>query len=162
MHALAGLKKGDTISITRESLPGALLFPGIKYKERKAEVEVDKEVTSVSAVESADDDPKQAVQEVDSGKIKTAIVKDEANTAHTDGDVPSAPSVKVAEVSEQKANISSSGDPSSIPSQSLIQVHRFLVVTRERFMVLDSGGSGIGSTAVVKSNHHLTEVCHAI
>lgn len=38
------------------------------------------------------------------------------------------------------------------------QVHRFLVVTKERFIVLDSGGQGVGSVGVVKSNHHLTEL----
>ena len=37
MHVLAGLRKGDSISISRESLPGAVLFPGIKYKEWKPE-----------------------------------------------------------------------------------------------------------------------------
>ncbi len=36
--------------------------------------------------------------------------------------------------------------------------HRFLVVTLERFLVLDSKGRGVGSPAVVKSNHHLTEL----
>ena len=142
MHALAGLKKGDTISITRESLPGALLFPGIKYKELKAKTEVDAEATSVPAMEPVDNASKKAAQEVE--------------------DASSAPSATFDGASEQKANIPPSGDSSSVPSQSLIQVHRFLVVTRERFMVLDSGGSGIGSTAVVKSNHHLTEVCHAV
>lgn len=37
--------------------------------------------------------------------------------------------------------------------------HRFLVVTPERLLVVDSGGGGVGSTATVKGNHHLTEVC---
>ena len=38
------------------------------------------------------------------------------------------------------------------------QVHRYLVVSRERFLVLDASGGGVGSEAVVKSNRHLTEV----
>jgi hypothetical protein len=37
-------------------------------------------------------------------------------------------------------------------------VHRFLVVTKERFIVLDSKGQGVGSIGHVKSNHHLTEL----
>ena len=36
--------------------------------------------------------------------------------------------------------------------------HRYLVVTRERFIVFDSGGEGVGAEAVVKSNNHLTEL----
>ena len=39
-----------------------------------------------------------------------------------------------------------------------MQVHRYLVVSRERFLVLDASGGGVGSQAVVKSNRHLTEV----
>ena len=37
-------------------------------------------------------------------------------------------------------------------------VHRYLVITKERFIVLDSQGKGVGSVATVKSNHHLTEL----
>lgn len=39
-----------------------------------------------------------------------------------------------------------------------MQAHRYLVVSRERFLVLDASGGGVGSEAVVKSNRHLTEV----
>jgi hypothetical protein len=41
---MAGLRKGDSVSISRESLPGAVLFPAIKYKEYKevAEKNVEK------------------------------------------------------------------------------------------------------------------------
>ena len=42
------------------------------------------------------------------------------------------------------------------------QVHRYLVVSRERFLVLDASGGGVGSEAVVKSNRHLTEVSGVI
>lgn len=44
------------------------------------------------------------------------------------------------------------GEPKSKP------VHRFLVVTKERFIVLDSKGLGVGAVGMVKSNHHLTEL----
>jgi hypothetical protein len=44
------------------------------------------------------------------------------------------------------------GEPRTCP------VHRFLVVTKERFIVLDSKGQGVGSVGHVKSNHHLTEL----
>jgi hypothetical protein len=40
----------------------------------------------------------------------------------------------------------------------LKSLHRYLVVTRDRFIVLDSQGEGIGSEAIIKSNHHLTEL----
>jgi hypothetical protein len=39
-----------------------------------------------------------------------------------------------------------------------VQLHRFIVLTKERIIVLDSGGGGVGSEALVKSNHHLTEL----
>jgi hypothetical protein len=87
MHRLAGLRKGDTVVIGRENLPGATLFPAVKFKV------------------------------------------------------------------EEGTDLGTDGEPKQI------LVHRFLVVTRERFMVLDSHGGGVGSTATVKSNHHLTEVC---
>ena len=35
---------------------------------------------------------------------------------------------------------------------------RYLVITKERIIVLDSGGAGVGAEATVKSNHHLTEL----
>ena len=37
-------------------------------------------------------------------------------------------------------------------------IARYLVITRERFIVLDSGGEGVGAHAIVKSNNHLTEL----
>jgi hypothetical protein len=43
-----------------------------------------------------------------------------------------------------------------------IFLSRYLVVSRERLMVLDAHGGGVGSAAVVKSNHHLTEVQHSL
>jgi hypothetical protein len=138
MHVLAGLKKGDSISISRESLPGAVLFPGIKYKEVK-------EPSAPGAGQ---------VEESEKGKPSSAAVDAAV------GDVKSE-SASTDEAKDTSSIPSSSTSTSSLPfvmPQSPTQVHRFLVVTRERFIVLDSGGSGIGSTAIVKSNHHLTEV----
>ena len=48
--------------------------------------------------------------------------------------------------------LDTTGEPKTQP------VHRFLVVTKERFIVLDSKGQGVGSVGHVKSNHHLTEL----
>lgn len=113
-HRLSGLQKADTIEITKDNFPGAILFPALKYK--------------------------------------------------------------YVDEKEEEA----------------IQAHRYLVVTPERLIVLDSGGGGVGSTvrgayllllarspnnqmrslecslryvgvladvqARVKSNHHLTEL----
>jgi len=85
-HTMAGLRKGDSIAISRETLPGALLFPCTKTKRRK----------------KGGGDGEEEVEEV--------------------------------------------------------VVSRFLVVSRERLIVLDSHGRGVGSSAVVKSNHHLTQL----
>jgi hypothetical protein len=41
---------------------------------------------------------------------------------------------------------------------AVLLLPRYLVVTKERLIVLDSGGGGIGTEATVKSNHHLTEL----
>lgn len=130
MHVLAGLRKGDSISISRESLPGAVLFPGIKYKEWKPEE------TEVKAVKENKEE-----NDVDNSEESVSPTKTKESNGNESQSNPLEPS----------SPISSHSHPPS-------QVHRFLVVTRERFIVLDSGGSGIGSTAIVKSNHHLTEV----
>jgi hypothetical protein len=132
MHVLAGLKKGDSISISRESLPGAVLFPGIKYKEVK--------------------EPSGAGQVEESEKGKVSSTTSDAGDMKSDS-----ASTDEAKETSLPTSTSTSSLPFVMP-QSPTQVHRFLVVTRERFIVLDSGGSGIGSTAIVKSNHHLTEV----
>lgn len=148
MHMLAGLKKGDSISISRESLPGAVLFPGIKYKEPKVPTEEPEPVLSTTGITGSNEVPN---------------VGDDSDLATSRPDTVD-PVVEGENGSQTLAPTSpdSPQRPSVPPSQSHIptQVHRFLVVTRERFIVLDSGGSGIGSTATVKSNHHLTEVSH--
>lgn len=155
MHMLAGLKKGDTISITRESLPGALLFPGIKLKERKVELEAELAPATVSAEDTLDQIGQKEVDEdrgteSEKGSVDKAIF----DTEMCDPEAAAPISSKVC----TEGSTATSTSTSIAPSQSPVQVHRFLVVTRERFMVLDSGGSGIGSSAIVKSNHHLTEV----
>ena len=91
VHKMNGLIKGDQIIINRNELPGAILFPAIKYKD----------------------------------------IEMESNNNNIDNN--------------NKNN-------------NNLQVHRYLVISRERFVVLDSNGEGVGSKAVVKSNHHLTEV----
>lgn len=91
MHKLAGLQQGDKVTISREALPGATLFPAIKY---------------------------ESVNEGNEGAASPTPV-------------------------------------SSTPSPT---AHRFLVITRERFLVLDSDGGGVGSKATVEYNHHLTEL----
>ena len=141
MHVLAGLRKGDTISISRESLPGAVLFPGIKYKERKVEME---DVTH--------GDENDASASVGASAVSGVSAPGTPGTSGSGGH--STPTRRT----EERPTTSSPLPPSSPSPLSTIQVHRYLVVTRERFIVLDSGGSGIGSTAIVKSNHHLTEV----
>ena len=87
-HAMAGLRKGHSITISREALPGALLFPCTKTKRML---------------------PKEGEGEGE-GEGEEQVVS------------------------------------------------RFLVVSRERLIVLDSHGKGAGSMATVKSNHHLTQL----
>jgi len=113
MHHLSGLKAGDEIALTRESLPGAILFPAIK---------VDDEADDVIAA-STHSNPMLAAS--NAGPISAS-----------GGSVNAFPEVK----------------------KSNRLLHRFLVVTRERFIVLDSGGGGVGSRGRVLSNHHLTEL----
>jgi hypothetical protein len=95
VHRLSGVKKGDQLTITKETFPGAILFPAMKEKE----------------------------------------VLDE------DGQFIMVP-----------------GPDGETLQPVTCSVHRYLVITKERFIVLDSQGKGVGSTATVKSNHHLTEL----
>ena len=100
-HVMAGLKKGDSIPISRDALPGALLFPCTKMKKVEGE-------------------------QVAEGEIK------EGGSGQT--------------VEEQQKQ------------DQEVLVSRFLVVSRERLIVLDSHGKGVGAMATVKSNHHLTQL----
>jgi hypothetical protein len=178
MHTLAGLRKGDRILINRETLPGAVLFPAIKYKEV---IEEGKEAEALSSV-SADDKEEVKEEQTASDPLAppaTATAVDVANTEaeaactvdrDSSSDAP-APAQAPAQTHTQDAHTQDHPltQSTTTPSQAhdaplspvsgrLAQVHRFLVVTRERFIVLDSQGAGVGSEATVKSNHHLTEV----
>ena len=95
VHRLSGVTKGDELPITKETFPGAILFPAMKEKE----------------------------------------VKDE------NGELIMVP-----------------GPDGETLRPVTASVHRYLVITKERFIVLDSQGKGVGSMATVKSNHHLTEL----
>lgn len=99
MHHLSGLSKGDSITISRECLPGAVLFPAIVQKE---------------------DSDDEGDEDQESHGMAAAAASDSASAAQL--------------------------------------IHRYLVVTRERFIVIDSSGGGVGSLGRVVSNHHLTEL----
>ena len=115
-HVMAGLKKGDSIAISRETLPGALLFPCTKLKRvRKKKV--------VSSEDLSED--------IDKGDDARATVADGQQQERECGD----------EEEEEE-----------------LLVSRFIAVSRERLIVLDSHGKGVGSIATVKSNHHLTQL----
>jgi len=109
LHRMGGLRKGDVVNINRKELPGAILFPAIKYKSVPILPEDDLAVLARTKMDSTD------------------------------------------EFSEDTHAGAGEG-------MKVVQVHRYLVISRERFIVLDSGGEGVGSKAVVKSNHHLTEL----
>ncbi len=136
MHVLGGLRKGDSVVISREHLPGAVLFPALKVKVVSipaipVPVPTNSSITAPPTVIGGSD-----LVLSNSSKAVVAALDKEATTSFQDVDTNNA---KVFETRE-------------------ILVHRFLVVTRERLMVLDSNDEGVGSTAIVKSNHHLTEV----
>jgi hypothetical protein len=114
LHKMAGLRKGDSVMINRQDLPGAILFPSIKYKE----VLVD-----------ATTAPQEGAGSGEAGAVTDSTASTEGSSA-----------AGVEKVKQQ------------------VQVHRYLVVSRERFIVLDAYGGGVGSRATVKSNRHLTEV----
>jgi hypothetical protein len=88
MHALSGLRVGDSLVISKDNLPGATLFPCVMY------------VSKSGTPEAGTDD----------------------------------------------------FEDSSAPE------HRFLIVTKERFLVVDTKGGGVSSTGTVDINKHLTEV----
>lgn len=69
------------------------------------------------------------------------------------------PAMKEKEVRDENGDvIMVIGPDGKTPQPVTSSIHRYLVITKERFIVLDSGGKGIGSTADVKSNHHLTSL----
>lgn len=126
LHKLSGLSKGDVIAIKKSELPGAILFPAIKYKEVK--------VTTTNSNSNSN---------VNVNSNGTSTVTTTSDSVENSVDAVT--------------------DSDGVQEQiELKQVHRFLVVSKERFIVLDSNGEGLGADAVVKSNHHLTEVNNCI
>lgn len=101
LHHLSGLRKGDSITISRECLPGAILFPALVDKREELEEGVD-------------------------------------------------------DLEESHGMRPSEACPA--PAQAPEMVHRYLVVTRERFIIIDTSGGGVGSVGRVVANHHLTEL----
>ena len=137
MHKMAGLRKGDMVMINRQDLPGAVLFPSIKYKEVWVEAPV-----PAAPASSAD----SAVAEGGPAPAEDA----EKNTAEKD--------VSAQEGEKALSQTPATETQTAAKVAQQMQVHRYLVVSRERFLVLDASGGGVGSQAVVKSNRHLTEV----
>ena len=131
IHKMAGLRKGDSVKISRQDLPGAILFPSMKYKE------ITPTQTALAAV---------AVT------AEGAVTAESANGAD---DIEKKEKADGAASEELPPSVA--GEKQPVQKQR-VQVHRYLVVSRERFLVLDSNGGGVGSLATVKSNRHLTEV----
>eukprot|EP01039_Chlorochromonas_danica_P005573 gene5572-6136_t len=61
-----------------------------------------------------------------------------------------------ADKAERKAELLDGNN--TVPKEKEVELPRYLVVSRERFLVLDARGGGVGSQAIVKSNRHLTEL----
>lgn len=130
MHKLSGLVKGDQITINRESLPGALLFPARKIK-----------MVPVSVT------PPLA------GKEDATVFPDDTPLSPE-----GAPEIVMEGVFCDICICFYFCDfVLAIDMYIARQFHRYIVVTKERVIVLDSGGGGVGSVSTVKSNHHLTE-----
>jgi hypothetical protein len=69
------------------------------------------------------------------------------------------PAMKEKEVKDEAGQLIMVPGPDGETLQPVTSsIHRYLVITKERFIVLDSNGLGVGATAIVKSNHHLTEL----
>ena len=62
---------------------------------------------------------------------------------------------KTTQISEIKSECNEIINPKDENDSSL---HRFLCVTSDRLLVLDSGGKGEGNIAKVDANHHLTRL----
>jgi hypothetical protein len=121
MHKLSGLKRGDIITLSKENLPGAVLFPALVCKQ---------------------------------ANIYTKAVGADHQAPNGSGDLD----YKNEDGFNDNYETRSTEGTNSISSLQVTNEHRFLAITRERFLVLDSGGKGVGHPAVVKSNNHLTEV----
>lgn len=153
MHKLAGLRRGDTIVLSKENLPGAVLFPAIVCEPIVGASSVP---TPALATATA-----TALTESNSATATATDAKSEAIEPSSSTDTPS---------NSDSINVPTSTPASTVPTpttsaQAVPEVfmeHRFLAVTRERFLVLDSTGKGVGNMAVVKSNNHLTEVSKSI
>jgi antitoxin (DNA-binding transcriptional repressor) of toxin-antitoxin stability system len=129
LHRMSGLKKGDQVTITRAELPGAILFPCTKNKE----------VWIVPNQKLKEEESTNPTEEDTKSSSLMEEGKDETEQQDQDDE----------DKKEDK-------EPQKVKQDILVS--RYLAVSRERFMVLDANGGGIGSIATVKSNHHLTEV----
>jgi hypothetical protein len=129
LHRMSGLKKGDQVTITRAELPGAILFPCTKNKETWI-------VPNQKLKEEGATNPTEE-------ENKSSSLMEEGNDEGEEQDKED------DDKKEEK-------EPQKVKQDILVS--RYLAVSRERFMVLDANGGGIGSIATVKSNHHLTEV----
>ena len=68
MHKLAGVRKGDKITISRETLPGALLFPCRKIKKiRNAVVKAGDEEAIEPSYDKIESNGSKEVEEIDRG-----------------------------------------------------------------------------------------------
>jgi len=179
LHRMAGLCKGDKVVISRQSLPGAILFPSIKYKEVLVDVTTQTAASATTPsssgtagtagaagaggsdskqenVESIDKVEKMSNEEAENAKSETEAITDESAPAPAPTPASASASAPAALVGEAVVGEAVVGKTAKVAQQ--LQVHRYLVVSRERFIVLDAGGGGVGSEASVKSNRHLTEL----
>ena len=138
MHTLAGLRPGDSLLISKDTLPGATLFPAMIYSPRRA------------SIASSSSLPLPAPDTTTS--TDAASQEESAQQGEEKGDGAALDGESKARGSVSKEDIHGDGEELLHPE------HRFLVVTKERFLVLDTKGGAVGSTGIVQINKHLTEV----
>lgn len=156
-HRMAGLKKGNTITISRDELPGCSIFPCTKWKE----IFIDNEAESLKELKQLEQDGKKENEE----ESEPTKQEQDNNLLLDFGEESSLESNNKKNDDEKTTEESSSSNHYNLPplpSPRIIKkkllVNRYLVVSKERLIVLEPHGEGIGSLATVKSNHHLTEV----
>ena len=129
-HSLAGLKPGDTLVISRDNLPGALLFPAL----------VD---TPAGAGENT---PEHAAQAPTGYPLPTPG-ESEVPVPAASNALPTPDTENAAAPGAGDGSANTSSNPPTTPASSsvpsLLQNHRYLVITSERLLVLDAQGGGM-------------------
>jgi len=147
-HRLAGLTPGATVSVTRAALPGAVLFRALHVPPPSSSTSS----SSSSPPALIDAEAEGEAEAEEEGRASTGAsdyLRLIAAEAGTEQPADPAPTPAPAPALE----------PSPAPSPVPLPV--YLILTRERVLVLD-GTPPLGSEAAVLANHHLTAVTKVV